>query len=53
MACKCCPGIKLDMLWLVRLLAWGCIVFYFTNKYFAKKEAELETKAQTQAEKKI
>jgi len=53
MACKCSCGIKLNITWLIRLLAWGCIVFYFSNKYLAKKDGRIETKNKTQTEKKI
>lgn len=53
MACKCNCGIKIDMFQLIRLLAWGCIVFYFANKYVAKKESDGSIKSKTTAEKKI
>lgn len=53
MACKCNCGIKIDAFQLIRLLAWGCIVFYFANKFLAKKEADGSLQIKTNTEKKI
>ena len=53
MACKCGCGIKVDITWLMKLLVWGCIVFYFANKYAVKKESDAQNQSKTQIEKKI